>query len=69
MARKLLCGFALMAGLAIAAGCGGSSSAPSISKEELDKKYKQNDEMMKGKMMPPGGAAPVVPPGGTPEKK
>ncbi len=69
MARKLLCGFALMAGLAIAAGCGGSSSAPTKSREEIDKISKQSQDMQqKGQMTPPGGGAtvPMAPEG---EKK
>ncbi len=59
MYRKLLGGCALVAALAFTVGCGGSSSG--MSKEEAEKKAKENMEMMK-KNMPGGGAAPA--PGG-----
>ncbi len=54
MNRKLLAGCALVAALAVTVGCGGGSSGPS--KEEMDKKAKENMEKMK--MGGPGGAAP-----------
>lgn len=69
MYRKLLGGCALVAALAFTVGCGGSSSS-GLSKEELEKKSKENMEMMK-KNMPgaggaaPGGAAPAPMGGGT----
>ena len=45
MYRKLLGGCALVAALAFTVGCGGSSSGPS--KEEQEKRAKENMEMMK----------------------
>lgn len=70
MARKPLCGFALVAGLTFAIGCGGSSSAPSKSKEEIEKETNKMKDMQKDMqkgMTPPAGGNTA--PKGEPEKK
>jgi hypothetical protein len=73
MIRKILGGCALAAALVFTVGCGGSSSAPAKTKEQMEKEQKdmieKQKQMMPGMNKPPEGAAPPADPAKDKDKK